>query len=453
MQHCTLTQSIRRDQQSSVRTVLQDLVRENTRNDINLTKQLDELAGEIKGISMSQSNTLASTGSGIAIEQRILDSLRFQSMNVRHSNIAEAHAKTFSWIFETSKAQATDPRPQVKFVEWLQQPSSRNGIYWIGGKAGSGKSTLMKFLCDHIQTKKALRVWAEPEKLVTASYFFWNDGTSMQKSQEGLLQSLLYEVLKACPDLVRAICPTRWESANLKDPWTRSELLQTFKRLTEQDVTSTKFCFFIDGLDEYEGNDHQGMVDNLRDFAMSPNIKLCLSSRPWEVFKDAFDQDTDQRLYLQDLTGEDIKLYVRGKLEESPYFIRALKGASQYQHLVVEIVDRAQGVFLWVYLVVRSLLNGLTNADSMKELQTRLRRLPTDLESFFKHMLDSVDSIYHSQAARTFQVALTATEPLPLLLYSYLDDLEDYPTFAVKTKSRTRKEFIPNVLRTGSTTD
>ena len=30
--------------------------------------------------------------------------------------------------------------------DWLL---SRHGDYWVSGKAGSGKSTLMKFLCNH----------------------------------------------------------------------------------------------------------------------------------------------------------------------------------------------------------------------------------------------------------------------------------------------------------------
>lgn len=44
-----------------------------------------------------------------------------------------------------------------KWINWL---SSGNGIFHIAGKLGSGKSTLMKFLCDHPQTKVALQKWA-----------------------------------------------------------------------------------------------------------------------------------------------------------------------------------------------------------------------------------------------------------------------------------------------------
>jgi len=40
------------------------------------------------------------------------------------------------------------------FLHWL---SSGNGIFHISGKLGSGKSTLMKFLCDHDRTTAELQ--------------------------------------------------------------------------------------------------------------------------------------------------------------------------------------------------------------------------------------------------------------------------------------------------------
>jgi Cdc6-like AAA superfamily ATPase len=40
------------------------------------------------------------------------------------------------------------------FLQWL---STDTGIFHISGKPGSGKSTLMEFLCDHDRTKKELQ--------------------------------------------------------------------------------------------------------------------------------------------------------------------------------------------------------------------------------------------------------------------------------------------------------
>lgn len=62
----------------------------------------------------------------------------------------------------------------------------------ISGKAGSGKSTLMKFLVRNQSVKDYLRDWAGPAEPVLIPWFIWAAGSPMQKSQEGLFQSLLF---------------------------------------------------------------------------------------------------------------------------------------------------------------------------------------------------------------------------------------------------------------------
>lgn len=62
--------------------------------------------------------------------------------------------------------------------------------------------------------------------------------------------------------------------------------------------------------------------------------------------------------------------------------------------LVCDIVDKTFGVFPWVYLVVRSLFEGLANADRMTDLQRRLKERPADIEQFFLHILTSLNPFY-----------------------------------------------------------
>jgi hypothetical protein len=355
-------------------------------------------------------------------------------MRVRHSQIAEAHTKTFDWMF-VSRSSSVDPRARFKFIDWLQ---ADNGIYWVSGKPGSGKSTLLKLLCDSPRTREALTIWAQGKELLTASFFFWNAGTELQKSQEGLLQSLLYEIMRQCPALIPVIAPSRWSARGAAhlgslDPWSRVELKSTFERLKEQRVIPARFCFFIDGLDEFDG-DHIDIINIVRDLAECPDIKICLSSRPWNVFQAAFGDDRERTLLLEELTQDDIKFYVQSKLEGNALFLLLREKDPRYQNLVQEIVEKAKGVFLWVFLVVRSLLKGITNSDRISELQMRLRLLPGDLEKYFQHILDSTDEVYRESAAQTFRIALEADEPLSLFTYSFLDELA--PDYAIQAPVR-----------------
>lgn len=232
-------------------------------------------------------------------------------------------------------------------------------------------------------------------------------------------------MLRSCPDLIRTVCA--FKLANFRpfdngiEPWTQQELRQAIDQLKKATSVKVRFCFFIDGLDEYNGHpDH--IVDVLEGLRNLQDIKLCISSRPWNEFVDAFGQGSNSQLALEDLTREDIRSYVSDTLENNRRFATLKQRDVRSQELAQQIVDKARGVFLWVVLVVRSLLDGLRNADSIQVLQRRLHEFPDTLEQFFSHMLFSVDSIYRSQTAQAFQYAKIARRPLPLLTYSFLDD-------------------------------
>lgn len=382
---------------------------------------------------------IITTGRSVAIEQKVLQSLIFPQMRFRHERIHENHSRTFDWIFESEPdtGDQAHQRPKVHFMEWLRSSESAHSIYWLGGKAGSGKSTLMKYICSHERVQTELQTWSGDDSLVVASFFFWRSGTELQKSQEGLLRSLLFEVLRKCPSIISKVIEIKWTYAirdpwsrpKEQEPWTQSEMMQVFNLLEDEHIES-KFCFFIDGLDEYNG-EPSDLIEVVQKLARSSNIKLCISSRPWTDFTRAFDVQ-GLALHLHELTRNDIRIYVHDKLERHDRFIQEGSQNSAYQELVMEIVNRAQGVFFWVSLVVKSLLKGLTHADSIQILQQRLRALPTDLEELFSHMISSVDPIYESQMGRTFLVAMAASEPLPLILYHTLDELQTTPNVALR---------------------
>lgn len=55
--------------------------------------------------------------------------------------------------------------------------------------------------------------------------------------------------------------------------------------------------------------------------------------------------------------------------------------------------------------------------------------MPTDLEAFFKQILESVEPFYHEKMATTLLISLVAKEPAPVAVYSFHDaeyEDEDY---------------------------
>ena len=338
------------------------------------------------------------------VQKDVLNSLCYRDMHTREMTIADAHRNTFQWAFET----------QFSLRAWLKNES---GVYWVAGKAGSGKSTLMKFLHTHPTTKSALQIWAGDRKLVTASFFFTKDGSPLQKSQQGLLQGLLHSILRQNLGLIRMLCPARCHRVFSQDhsaePWTCKELSEIFERLTEQSSFNSCFCFFIDGLDEYDG-DVRDVIQILDRLTACPNIKICLSSRAENIFRDHYESSLN-KLFLQDLTRSDIELYVRQRLANNEGFSKLKKLEHQVMSLTDRIIDRAEGVFLWVHLVVQSLLRGVSEGDDFSALEKRLDSLPSDLDEFYQRMLDSIEGIYRPQTSRILQICARATFPLTVV--------------------------------------
>jgi hypothetical protein len=300
-------------------------------------------------------------------KESVLSSLYYPRMQDRREWISETHAKTFNWALE---GKTKGPTLWSDLKKWLRQ---EGGIYWLSGKAGSRKSALMKYIDYDKRTAKYLEEWASPMPFVVTSFYFWNPGTLMQKSQLGLLQCLLYEILMQRPSLIPKVFPIRRQSSsahgNAVFAWTASELSNAFKLLPETEF-KTKFCFTVDGLDEFDGS-HQTLIDMLSSMTRTSNIKILASSRPWLVFQDAF--ENSPKLVLQDLTHDDIKVFPHNSLYNHSRFDRLLSlEPDRAPKLVTEIVDKASGAFLWVYQVAKSLMDGLINADRIFDLQRRL---------------------------------------------------------------------------------
>ncbi|MBE3049206.1 hypothetical protein IMZ48_43255 [Candidatus Bathyarchaeota archaeon] len=191
-------------------------------------------------------------------------------------------------------------------------------------------------------------------------------------------------------------------------------------RLSSHEAIAQRFCIFIDGLDEYHG-EHRDLISVLQGLSTGGNFKLCVSSRPWNTFEDSLGTDTAKKLYLHELTQHDIQQYTSSTLQQDMNWKVSALTDIRYNELTEEITTKSQGVFLWVVLVVRSVLDGLSNGDSIRMLERRIKEIPRDLGPFFKHILRSISSIYHKQTALYFRVALDAPQALTLMHYWFLD--------------------------------
>lgn len=355
--------------------------------------------------------------------RRILNSLYFPEINVRQEDIKEAHKKTFEWIYDKTGA---DLRPWSIFTQWLEQGRA---TYWICGKAGSGKSTLMNTIHQDERTTSALKVWAGAAELLTPTFFFWNTGTELQKGSIGLLRSLLYQLISAVPvmteDFLSAIDSIGQHATQQLPVWTEQRLCNWLVRLIETELSASRLCIFIDGLDEFTG-DQDALIRLIMKLIQFPNTKICLSSRLHLRYADHFGWSA--MLRLQDLTVSDIEHYVYDRLASTALrYPKALQIPGWPQSLASQIIKRAEGVFLWVALAINDQLEGIYNDDSPQLLQERLESFPSELEGVYTLMINRIDRVYRTECALYLRMAIDIDYleicDLALAVYKGTDDI------------------------------
>lgn len=333
-----------------------------------------------------------------AAGERLLKSLKSENMNLRLNEIVERHNETFEWIF------SEDPEaPYTSLPHWLE---AGQGIFWISGKAGSGKSTFMKFICEDSRTHKMLETWHEGT--IILSFFFWKSGSAVQRSFRGLLTSLLYQLLQKdarissrllthTPSLKQKHANADWSAKEATD------ILLDALIMAERPV-----CIFLDGLDEFDEDEDCGklldIIDKLTSSKHNVPLKICVSSRPEPEFRRTLERFP--KLRLQDLTKHDMEICANDILQGAPI--------ERLPELVQIVLDKADGVFLWVHYALRSLIRGLRQHDDWNELELRLKALPSKIEELYHDMwrrLNEDRVIYREEAARYFHIVMQLESP------------------------------------------
>ncbi|KAH7242716.1 hypothetical protein BKA59DRAFT_481230 [Fusarium tricinctum] len=407
----------------SIRDTLQTSLVDIHKQSDNLIKQvnfvkvkLDEVADSHSGWlqQISKLQKLFET-SHLAMEDikhyRILKAIAFDGMRMRRHQIGnvELAANTFEWMVKDETVPTSHPNLKQSFAIWLKEGE---GIFHITGKPGSGKSTMMNFLANHPETRNHLEKWARNgNRIVIASMYLWNPGSVHQKSVDGVYRTLLYTILNNQKELIPHLFSDLWNTSSEEVLMprqhfeiSRKEIETALQKLITDSTQGYQYCFFIDGLDEIEDDSKSNFsfATELCNWARFQSVKLCLSSREERPWTNYFEGSPKLEIHLT--TEQDIRKMIHNFLLDD----RHLKKfpATEINQFVTRFVNMAEGVFIWVKLVLRELEESLNYESPLSTLHRDLDTFPRELDEFYDSIMRRIPKREKILANAVFDVLI-----------------------------------------------
>lgn len=243
-------------------------------------------------------------------------------MNARRRQLAQTPSDYLEWIWkERGDGGST-------FIEWLRSDAA---MYWITGKPGSGKSTLVKYIAEHedlplLLSRPHARNW-----LILHFYFDFRAASTTSNNLEGCLRTLLHQLCVEAPVAEKSI--RRGRNGQKIDIQNLDLNLDQLRRLLGKVVAAlqrqTYICCFLDGLDEFAGDKHD--VIRLAKFLQASKIsRICVASRTEHLLANYFEQFPTLR--MQDHNGPTTNAFVSHTLQQVPCTVMSV-------NLLQELVD------------------------------------------------------------------------------------------------------------------
>jgi hypothetical protein len=372
----------------SIRADHRDIVRYETRNDPGFT----DVVGVLKRWINSNVDKLYKRREA---KRQFLQTLAFPGIEARRAAIGNPAQGTCSWVFGHRLYRDWERRERL---------DHSNGLLWIKGKPGSGKSVLMKQIVQVNESSTA------EKQHLCLSFFFNARGALLERSPIGLYRSLLHQLIQQSDyresDLISLFIDweTKYGSANIS--WTLPELRDIFHSALIQ-PNLPPIMVFVDALDECTDEDVRLVVRSFEECALKARqamsrLDMCWSSRHYpyiSVKSGCFE------LRMEDQNASDIANCVEQQL-------MSFASKDFRAELLENLTARASGVFLWAVVVVRKLLIAEDQGRSLEQMRVILRGLPSDLDGLFKEIIKSTEPADRQDMLRLMRWVLFSSRPL-----------------------------------------
>ncbi|KAF9873876.1 NACHT domain-containing protein [Colletotrichum karsti] len=267
---------------------------------------------------------------------------------------------TSQWVLKSPKIRS-----------WLQRGKGQQ-ILWLHGKPGSGKSVLASQLIYFLRL----------DRKRVCLFFFCDYNTPSFNITVQILRSMCIQMIQASPDLVPFIYDELIASG-------KAVSLGTLKPLFSKLISAFEDVrLIVDGLDEIDSDQHKYVIGDMTKLVEEQNnCKLLISSQEIPTIQAKLRAKPTLSIGAESSSvAEDIELVVKRGLEEIRDRFDDEIPERVFSHIQDFLLAHADGMFLWVHLVLKL----LETSSSIRDLKENVQSLPKDMAQAYKKILISV---------------------------------------------------------------
>jgi ankyrin repeat domain-containing protein 50 len=292
-------------------------------------------------------------------------------------------------------------------LRWLDDKTT--GLLWVSGGPGCGKSVLTSFLIGKLE-----RNARDSNLPVSICYFFFDDKVETQKSAHFALCAILHQLVSSRPSLIRHVSAAFQRNGPQLTKDLRTLWSTVLEALSDSSAGST-IMIVLDAADECESVSRQSLlqwiVGLMEDTpAELDKLKFLITSRPEFEIQNVLRSPAVAQMRLEDEVQNiegDISMVVLKKLEGLGY------SKSIMSKVTDTLMDKADGTFLWVSLVLRLLEeSGDSSYNGVMDILDGSRG--NDLHNIYAEILSRVPERRRAEAKRILQIAATSSRPFSL---------------------------------------
>jgi len=286
--------------------------------------------------------------------------------------------ETAEWLFEMEVYQA-----------W-QNDSSTTGTLWVCGPPGCGKSVLAGSIVDRLQGV------AEKTKDMAVFFSYCTHANNSASQCYSLVRTFAYHLAISNPPFAEALCAVlrRHGVLGIQRSSVKGSLrdiisCEVFWTLFEQALTKcrtllSRIVWAVDGVDEIDQDDQEILIKIIEGIrVLLPTSKMILLSRDDHHFRRKLSTLAPIELKVTEAHNKtDLQQYIVAQVQAWG----ALGDSTLAQEVIEVLSENANGIFLWVRLMV----DELEHLHDKDQVRPSLRKVPNDMEELYDSIFQKI---------------------------------------------------------------